>query len=119
MPSTPYYCPFLCPKAPFLKDVIFARVPNLALAIHLLAEYSKGALSFWAPYLNSLPSTYSTVLYLSQAQLLQLKGSPLLEEVVKVKRNVARQFAYLAMKLDTTKSKDRPFLGAFTYELFW
>ena len=105
-------------EAVLAKDVIFAHMPNLALAVHLLVEYNKPN-SFWAPYLQTLPGAYSTVLYLSHQELLQLQGSPLLEEVVKIKRNIARQYAYLSMKLDVAfKPKDRSYFGPFTYELF-
>ena len=101
-----------------MKDVIFAHMPNLILAFHLMAEYNNPN-SFWAPYLQTLPRTYSTVLYLSHQELLQLKGSQLLEEVVKVKRNVARQYAYFSMKLEvSSKPNSRSPFGPLTYELF-
>lgn len=124
-----------------IKDPLISQMPNLELTILLLSEYLKGESSFWWPYLSTLPRSYSTVLYLSHEELLQLSGSPLLEEVVKIKRSVARQYAYLAMKVEraaqvrTTKRGDRgnhkkntittittngisSFLSPLTYELF-
>jgi len=58
-----------------------------------MTEYRKPD-SFWAPYLQTLPDTYPTLPYLSHPELLQMRGSPLLEEVIKIKRNIARQYAY-------------------------
>lgn len=109
-----------------IKDPIIEQLPNLVLSIHLLSEYLKGESSFWAPYLSTLPRSYTTVLYLSHDALVQLSGSPLLEEVVKIKRNVARQYAYLGMKLTAERKKakkgknktKRHFLSSLTYELF-
>ena len=93
-------------------------MPNLILTIHLMAEYNKPN-SFWAPYLKTLPKTYQTVLYMNYQELKQLRGSPLLEEVVKIKRNIIRQYAYLSMKLaNTSNSKAANPIGLFTYEFF-
>lgn len=132
--------PFCCTDF-LIRDPLISQMPNLELTILLLSEYLKGESSFWWPYLSTLPRSYSTVLYLSHEELLQLSGSPLLEEVVKIKRSVARQYAYLAMKVEraaqvrTTKRGDRgnhkkntittittngisSFLSPLTYELF-
>lgn len=37
------------------------------LALHLLNEMAKGAASFWAPYLSTLPRSYTTAMCLSSA----------------------------------------------------
>lgn len=49
----------------FYQDAIFKHIPNLMLTFHLISEINKSN-SFWAPYLNILPKSYSTVLYLNQ-----------------------------------------------------
>lgn len=103
--------------AQFVQDPLFKHMPNLILAFYLMIEYTK-LNSFWAPYLQILPSTYSTILYLTHDELVQMKGSPLLEEVIKIKRNVARQYAYFSMKLDTLNSKNKIPLSTFTFEFY-
>ena len=44
------------------KDPMLKKMPNVALALHLLVEKNSPA-SFWEPYINILPSSYTTVLY--------------------------------------------------------
>lgn len=89
---------------------------NLVLTLHLMAEYCKPN-SFWAPYMKSLPSTYSTILYMKTPELNQLRGSPTLEEVVKFKRNIARQYAYFWMKLHS-EPRFKTLFSCFTYEFY-
>lgn len=98
----------------FYEDVIFKHMPNLVLTFHLLAELNNPK-SFWAPYIKTLPSKYSTILYMTQEDLVQLQGSELLHEVVKIRRNAARQYAYFWMKLNDDKIKT---FGNFTYEAY-
>lgn len=89
-------------------------MPNLILTFHLISEMNKTN-SFWAPYIKTLPNNYSTILYMTQEDLVQLKGSSLLDEVVKIKRNVARQYAYFWMKISNEHIK---FFGNFTYDIY-
>ncbi|UXI17004.1 Galactosylgalactosylxylosylprotein 3-beta-glucuronosyltransferase 3 [Sarcoptes scabiei] len=98
----------------FTQDVIFKHMPNLILTFHLISEMNKTN-SFWAPYIKTLPNNYSTILYMTQEDLVQLKGSSLLDEVVKIKRNVARQYAYFWMKISNEHIK---FFGNFTYDIY-
>ena len=39
--------------------------------------------SYWEPYINVLPSKYSTVLYFTPEDFAELKGSPALEDALK------------------------------------
>lgn len=89
-------------------------MPNLILTFHLLSELNKPN-SFWKPYIKTLPTSYSTILYMVQEDLIQLRGSALLDEVVKFKRNVARQYAYFWMKISNERNKS---FGNFTYEIY-
>lgn len=93
-------------------------MPNLVLVFFLMNEYTKPN-SFWAPYLKTLPSKYTTILYLSTEEVAQLKGSPVLEEMVKIKRNAARQYAYFWMKIECSPEFSKSnLLGSYTYEFY-
>lgn len=50
-------------------------IPSFGLALHVMYEKLKGKDSFWAPYLNVLPTTFSTPLYYSIEDFQSLKGS--------------------------------------------
>ena len=41
-------------------------MPNVALAVHLLIERNSPA-SLWEPYINTLPHSYTTVLYYTRS----------------------------------------------------
>ncbi|KAK7103751.1 actin-histidine N-methyltransferase-like [Littorina saxatilis] len=75
------------------EDKILQVMPNVTLAIHLLVEL-KSPDSFWKPYLDALPSSYSTPLYFSPEELQHLKGSPTLGNSITQYRSIARQYAY-------------------------
>jgi histone-lysine N-methyltransferase SETD3 len=93
-------------------------MPNIVAALHLIDEYCKPD-SFWRPYVRCLPSRYDTALYLSDADVNQLKGSQALEEVVKLKRSIARQYAYFTNQMHTNdKAMRLEFKHFFTYELY-
>ena len=83
---------------------------NVTLALHLLLEKTNPA-SFWEPYINCLPTSYSTVLYYSVDDFQELKGSPAYEDSLKQFKFVARQYAYFYTKFQSTILKDY-----FTYE---
>jgi hypothetical protein len=44
-------------------DPLVSQMPNVALALHVLAEVGRGDKSQWAAYLATLPQDYSTPLY--------------------------------------------------------
>merc|ERR1719481_2483628 len=61
--------------------------------------------SLWEPYINSLPHSYTTVLYFSKDQLEGLRGSPALEDALKQYKFVARQYAYFFKLFSNTLLK--------------
>jgi len=50
---------------------------RLLIMLFLLIEHARGESSFWAPYLDVLPSKFGTPLSYSEEELLELKGSSL------------------------------------------
>lgn len=59
------------------NDPLVQHMPQVALAIALLVErYKKN--STWKPYLDILPNSYNTVLYMKANDMIELKGSPTL-----------------------------------------
>jgi len=87
------------------RDPLLQTMPNVVLAVHLLIERNSPA-SIWEPYINTLPHSYSTVLYFSKDQLEGLKGSPALEDALKQCKFVARQYAYFYRLFSNTLLKD-------------
>lgn len=87
------------------KDPMLQRMPNVALALHLLIE-KNSPVSHWEPYINVLPATYNTVLYFSLDQLKLLKGSPAMEDAIRQYKYVARQYAYFYRKFQNTVIRD-------------
>lgn len=59
------------------NDPLVQHMPQVALAIALLIERHKES-SKWKPYLDMLPSSYNTVLYMKTKDMIELKGSPTL-----------------------------------------
>lgn len=59
------------------NDPLVQHMPQVALAIALLIERHKEN-SKWKPYLDMLPSSYTTVLYMKATDMIELKGSPTL-----------------------------------------
>lgn len=87
------------------KDPMLLTMDNVALSLHLLLEKTSPA-SFWEPYINALPQSYSTVLYFSASEFQELRGSPAFEDALKMFKNVARQYAYFYRKFQDTMLKD-------------
>lgn len=87
------------------KDPMLRTMPNVALALHLVLEKNSPA-SYWEPFINVLPSKYSTVLYFTPEDFAELKGSPALEDALKQFKFVARQYAYFYRKFQSTMLKD-------------
>ncbi|XP_041353715.1 actin-histidine N-methyltransferase-like isoform X2 [Gigantopelta aegis] len=79
--------------AVYAEDKIMQAMPNITLALHLLCEKKK-ADSFWKPYIDILPSSYTTPLYFGEDDLQHLKGSPAHGDSLSQYRNIARQYAY-------------------------
>ena len=59
------------------NDPLVQHMPQVALAIALLIERYKEN-SKWKPYLEMLPSSYNTVLYMKTNDMIELKSSPTL-----------------------------------------
>ncbi len=88
-----------------VKDPMLQRMPNVALALHLLVEKNSPA-SFWEPYINMLPTSYSTVLYFTPDDFRELRGSPALEDALKQFKYVSRQYAYFYKKFQSIILRD-------------
>ena len=52
------------------EDPLLGRMNNVALAIYLLCEQFRAAESKYTPYIQTLPSSYTTPLYFSVEQVL-------------------------------------------------
>ncbi|XP_054154057.1 actin-histidine N-methyltransferase-like [Oppia nitens] len=100
------------------EDLILQNMPNIAVALHVINEYCKPD-SFWRPYLQCLPPVYETAIYLTDDDMNQLKGTQILDEVIKLKRSIARQYAYFADKLLNNETATKLTIKkCFTYELY-
>uniref|UniRef100_A0A1B6DPA2 protein-histidine N-methyltransferase n=1 Tax=Clastoptera arizonana TaxID=38151 RepID=A0A1B6DPA2_9HEMI len=76
-------------------DTMVRLMPNVYISLLLLIErFRTDKPSFFTPYINMLPNSYTTILYFSPEELQELKGSPTLESALKQCRNIARQYAY-------------------------
>ncbi|BFZ12485.1 hypothetical protein BsWGS_15524 [Bradybaena similaris] len=98
------------------EDKILQVMPNVTLAMHLLNEkFNKQ--SFWLPYIDILPSEYSTSLYWKPDDLQQLRGSPVQGDAVNQFRNIARQYAYFYRLLQKNPAANNlPLKDYFTYD---
>ncbi|XP_033351895.1 actin-histidine N-methyltransferase [Bombus vosnesenskii] len=100
------------------NDPLLQLMPQVALAIALLIEKHK-EYSKWKPYLDILPTTYTTVLYMTAADMNELKGSPTLEAALKQCRNIARQYAYFNKLFQKNNNAVSAILrDVFTYEKY-
>lgn len=98
------------------KDQLLKQMHNITLVMYLFVEKFKEN-SFYKPYIDLLPKTYSTVLYFSNEELNELKGSPTLEIALKQIRNTARQYAYFqTMFANNDDMVSRILRENFTYE---
>ncbi|KAG5877593.1 hypothetical protein JTB14_027597 [Gonioctena quinquepunctata] len=101
------------------KDQILSNMPNVTLAIFLLYEKFKKE-SFWGPYIDILPTEYTTVLYFSVDELEELKGSPTLDIALKQMKCIARQYAYFHKLFHTLDDPISRFMREkFTYAEYW
>lgn len=101
------------------KDTLLSNMPNVALSMFLLLEKFKES-SFWKPYINILPESYSTVLYFSRKDLDELVGSPTLRSTLLQIKSIARQYAYFYKLIWTTESLFCEIIRKhFTYNSYW
>ncbi|XP_031830479.1 SET domain containing 3 [Nomia melanderi] len=100
------------------NDPLIQHMPQVALAIALLIERHKEN-SKWKPYLDILPTSYTTVLYMTAAEMIELKGSPTLEIALKQCRNIARQYSYFTKVFQSNNNAVSAILrDVFTYERY-
>ena len=100
------------------NDPLIQHMPQVALAIALLIERHKEN-SKWKPYLDILPASYTTVLYMTAGDMIELKGSPTLEAALKQCRNIARQYSYFNKVFQNNNNAVSTILGdVFTYERY-
>ncbi|KAL5008814.1 hypothetical protein ScPMuIL_014395 [Solemya velum] len=99
-----------------VEDKILQAMPSVTLALHLLCEkYSEE--SFWKPYIDILPDSYSTPLYFSTDEMKCLKGSPALTDSINQCRNIARQYAYFYKAfMNNPSAAHLPIKDCFTYD---
>jgi hypothetical protein len=101
-------------------DPLIQEMPNLELVMILLEELSRGKQSFWYPYIEVLPCSYPTPLYMPLSKLNDLKPSPVFQESCKLIRNIARQYAYFWSQLQTHKNPSQlpSFRRNITFDLY-
>lgn len=75
------------------QDRILQVMDNVTLAFHLLCERAN-PVSFWLPYIRSLPQVYNTPLYYEQEEVQLLLGTQAVHDILNQYRNTARQYAY-------------------------
>lgn len=76
------------------NDRVLQQLSNVVLSLHLLMEaYNQD--SFWKPYIDVLPSSFTTPLYFTREDLLQLQSSPVLAESLAQKRNILKLYTHL------------------------
>ncbi|XP_072164182.1 actin-histidine N-methyltransferase-like [Diadema setosum] len=98
-------------------DRLLKGMANVRLAIFLIKEKLKPN-SFFHPYLNILPATYSLPLYFNLAELQMLQGSPVYSETLKQHKSIARQYAYLYKLFSVPEYSKLHLREAFTYDMY-
>lgn len=86
-------------KTAAVCDPILQSMPSVCLAMLLLVEKHKGSDSKWKPYLDMLPRKYIHPLFMTVQEILLLRSSPVFEEAMKLRKNVARQYGYFHQML--------------------
>ncbi|CAI8011897.1 Actin-histidine N-methyltransferase [Geodia barretti] len=76
------------------RDRMLQVMPNVALALHLLNERYNPK-SFWKPYIDILPATFSLPLWFDRSQLELLTGSPCLSDSLQHVRSVGKLYSHL------------------------
>lgn len=113
------------------KDIIpmMSQLPmiesmhNVKLAFSLLVERLK-ADSIWKPYMDVLPTKYSTVMNFSASEMQELKGTSALQLALNQCKSIARQYAFIHKYLHRVRDEQHdPLLDTlrekFTYEMYW
>lgn len=79
---------------PFGKDFLMSEAPSLALTLALIVE-SQNPKSSFRPYIESLPPSFSTMLYFTLADCAELSGSPALSVAMRGFFDAVRHFFVL------------------------
>lgn len=100
------------------KDTMLKNMPNVSLAMFLLIEKFTPD-SFWKPYIDILPSSYSTVLYFTKDELVEFKESPTYTLALNLIKSIVRQYAYLNKLIQTSDHPAAQRLkNVFTYQQY-
>ncbi|CAB3402338.1 unnamed protein product [Caenorhabditis bovis] len=92
-------------KKAFEQDPLIGGMGNVGLALFLATQWINKEQSKWHAYISVLPNTFTTPIFYTEEQLLQLKPSPIFEETLMFYRTICRQFAYFLISI----SKNRAF----------
>jgi histone-lysine N-methyltransferase SETD3 len=90
-------------KAILENDEMTRVMGNVGLVI-ILAYEILSENTMWRPYLNVLPSTFTTPIFYSPEDLQKLRPSPVFEDALNMYRSVARQFVYFLLRIFGEKS---------------
>lgn len=100
------------------KDKMLQNMPNVTLAIFLLLQKFTPN-SFWKPYIDILPKSYTTVLYFTKEELFELRESPTFAAALNLIKSIARQYAYFNKLVQTCDDPAAELLrNVFTYEQY-
>lgn len=112
--------PEILKKRVFLDCPLFDGKSHLRLAFALMVE-KLNPNSKWKPYLDVLPTKFSTVLYFTPADMKELQGTMALSSACQQVKFIATQYAFLYKYL-MTAIEDDPVIDElkanFTYEFY-
>lgn len=98
------------------QDRILQAMGNVTLAFHLLCERAN-PVSFWLPYIRSLPQKYDTPLFYEQEEVELLLGTQAVQEILNQYKNTARQYAYFYKLIQTHPAASKlPMKDSFTFD---
>lgn len=75
-------------------EILTTNMPSLGVAVHLAYERMDPN-SFWTPYLDILPTTFTLPLLFEPEHWELLQGSPTLFDVLKIQKSTIRQYLHL------------------------
>ncbi|XP_049535413.1 actin-histidine N-methyltransferase [Anopheles darlingi] len=87
---------------------------NIMLALALIMERFRKD-SFWRPYLDVLPERYTTPLFYTPEDMIELRETAALEPALKLCKNIARQYGFIKKFV---QSRVDELQHNFTYDVF-
>ena len=96
------------------SDTTLCYMPNICLALNLLNERLNPN-SFWKPYLDSLPQSYSSLLYFKKYHFDRLTPSPTFVTCARLYCKLVGLYVYLCSKLFKSENNDAAQLGKAIY----